>query len=717
MSKISKFVKLDKNVLLEYIYDDGNLISEAYDVLVNSKDRKRSYLSTSTSATNNTAGNQLFILDNNTRRLGKINSTAYSFLEIKNFAAPAPIRHDTLRFHLPINWTFGEYLGFYIKVYGFDSQSLNKYEISNYYFDMTDVGQSYMLNFTSPPLLFQEKLWGKNIQIEIPALSEISSQLTGGLPTNNSLNANITNGAGFNMSSPIFIEFSFITSIQTINGVTTYLSSNPLITSIPQTPEFERLGLMIEDSPNGDFFEIYGTYNGTIAGFNKFINDSVSKGNRYYVQYNITMYEQNIRGKTTTYTVTDGFNETIEYRPIIKFSTTTAIIDVEMRLIDQVDESYIIRRATYGMLQDEVSKYSTNLMKINLSRSAKPKIYNIKSAVNPSLVGISNSMGSISVYNAGKSSATPRSSFQNSMSKPVTEVIRVPYPVLVDRFNIMAKSENSMLDNKNFYGFGKIIVNLYPFDNVLKFIIATGTPEAPQYFNLTSFSEIKFVIRNDDINIDFPLYAQAPENDLSVGNISFKVSQSKYAEIKKIYNRGVNVFYITGLSQDTTSVIYTGLFKPYDNAQSVADLNDQAKPKPDIILDPTAIKETALVFRKPIKEMSPKLKPSKLKDLASSKLTGSVANIDSSKAANPSTKTYQAKKPFFVKELANIVGMKLDEFLKINGFKDSGLKIKIGQDFKVDAKSNFNNPFISEVKGPANPGKANNLNIKPTGKK
>lgn len=28
MAKLSKYVKLNKDVLLEYIYDDGNLISE-----------------------------------------------------------------------------------------------------------------------------------------------------------------------------------------------------------------------------------------------------------------------------------------------------------------------------------------------------------------------------------------------------------------------------------------------------------------------------------------------------------------------------------------------------------------------------------------------------------------------------------------------------------------------------------------------------------------
>lgn len=641
MSKISKFVKLDKNILLEYTYNDGNLISESYDILVNSKDKKQSYMASETSGTGNTQGNQLFRIDAISGRYGKVNPDYYTFLQTKNYPTAPPIRHDVLKFHLPVNWTFGEYLGFYIRVYTYDSNGLNTYELSNFYFDMTDVSQQYLLNFTSPPLLFQEKLWGKNIQIEIPAVSEISSQLENNRPKEDSINANLTNGAGLSLTTPIFIDFHFIKNIQTINGVTTYVLDPKITTTIPQTPEFEKLGLVIEDSPNGDFFEIYGTYNDTIGGFKKFIDDSVSQGNRYYVQYNVTMYEQNIRGKTSTFIVTDNFNETIEYRPIIKYSTTTAIIDVEMRLIDAVDESYIIRRASYGMLQDEVSKYSLKLMKINLSNAAKPKIYNIKNAINPNLVGVANSQGVITIGNKMNSEpVTPgaasagsvlgsgsgvgqgpaaQNPLNTSNGGVVVETVQVPFPVLVDRFNVIGKSENAVLDNKNFYGLGKIQILLYPFDNVVKFSIATGNNEEFEYLDLTGFSEIKFVIRNDKSRIEFPLYIQSGDIDLAIGQVAFKITESKFSDIKRIYTSGVNVFYITGKNQSTTSVIYTGLFKIYDDKANVSELNDladkAATTRPNIILDPSAPKETAIVTRKPITERAPVKKPNQIKDL------------------------------------------------------------------------------------------------------
>jgi hypothetical protein len=675
MSKISKFVKVDKNVLLEYVYDDQNNISESYDVLVNSKDILSSYLAPQTSGTYNTIDNSLFRLDRQTNKYAKINPSNYSFLQIRNFSTSLPIRHDTVRVHLPINWTFGEYLGFYIRVFAYDTVNEKTYDLSNFYFDMTDTSQSYLLNYTAPPLLFQEKLWGKNITLNIPAVSAISAQRTGNLPKENSINANLTNGAGLSMTSPIFIDFHFIRNIQTVNAITSYTLTPKVTTTVSQTPEFESLGLKIEHSINGDFFEVYGTYNGTLGEFNQFINDSVNTGHRYYVQYNITTYEQNIRGKTLTSIVSENFGETIEFRPIIKTSTTTAIIDVEMRLIDAVDDSYIIRRASYGMLQDEVSRYSLSLIKINLKSATKPKIYNIKNSVDPSLVGVSNAMGRIMtqnmrpprpaslpsppsagsatvqyiyidpttgqplppgstllpssglasstglVSNAGGSGQLPAAASNN----PLIETIKVPFPVLVEKNNVMCKADPAVIKGESYFPEGQCVINIKPFDNIFKFSIATGKSQSPEFFNLSGFNEIKFVIKNDTTEVSFPLFtaAGAGSIDLSQGQVAFKITESKFQDVKKVFKSGVNIFYIVGTSQTSTFPIYSGLFKIFDSPESLAELNTTAnnliKPvapvtQPSIILDSAVSGQVQQVnFNKPkspiTKETLPKGKP------------------------------------------------------------------------------------------------------------
>jgi hypothetical protein len=646
MAKISKYVKLDKDILLEYVYNDGNMISDQYKILVDSRDNRKSYIAGDLSSTGNTnikgVENQLFRLDQVSGRYGIVNPEYYSYLQYKEFGAGIPVRHDTIKVHIPINWTFGEHLGFYIRVYTLDETNTNPFEISNFYFDMTNVSQQYLLNYSSPPLLFQEKLWGKNIQIEVPAINEVAAQRNNGLPKEDSINYNLTNGIGLSITAPIFVDFYFIDGIQKINGITSYILAGKVTTTIPQAPEFERLALVVKHSDEGDFFEIYGTYNDNIAEFKKFIDDSVKMGHRYYVQYNITTYEQNIRGKTTTVTVHDAFNESIEYRPIIKFSTTTAIIDVEMRLIDSVDDSYILRRASYGMLQDEVSKYSTNMLKINLVNASKPKVYNVKNAIDASLLGVTNAMGrttnprgrmnqkasSGAGYNIGIAVSKGDFGSGNDFGAGVganggagfggngngngngngmggggiqIQEIKVPYPVLIDKFNIIGKSENAIFNNNTFYGNAKMQIKIYPYDNIIKFIIASGDPLKPDYLDMTGMGEIKLAFRNDKTTEEFSLLIESTEINLKLGQVVFKIPQSKVLSVKKIYESGVNIFYILSSTQGNVSVVYTGLFQIFDNLANVSNLNKDSVAegnKASINQDPKLPKDTAVVTRK-----------------------------------------------------------------------------------------------------------------------
>ena len=642
MAKISKYVKLDKDILLEYIYNDGNMISDQYKILVDSRDSKRSYIAGDLSSTGNTnikgQENQLFRLDQVSGRYGIVNPDYYSYLQYKEFGASIPVRHDTIKIHIPINWTFGEPLGFYIRVYTMDETNTNPFEISNFYFDMTSVSQQYLLNYSSPPLMFQEKLWGKTIQIDVPAVNEVAAQKTNELPKENSINYNLTNGIGLSITAPIFVDFYFIDGIQKINGITSYILAGKVTTTVPQAPEFERLALVVKHSTDGDFFEIYGTYNDNIAEFKKFIDDSVKMGHRYYVQYNITTYEQNIRGKMTSVTVHDGFNETIEYRPIIKFSTTTAIIDVEMRLIDSVDDSYILRRASYGMLQDEVSKYSTNMLKINLVNASKPKIYNVKNAIDVSLLGVTNAMGrttkprgrinqkasSGAGFNVGIAVNKGDFGSGNEFGAGVganggagfggaggagnggagngqikIETIKVPYPVLINSANIIGKSDNAIFNNNTFYGNAKMQIKIYPYDNILKFIIASGDSLKPDYLDMTGLGEIKLAFRNDKTTEEFSLLIESTDINLKLGQVVFKIPQSKVISVKRIYESGVNLFYIIASNQNNVSVVYTGLFQIFDNLTNVSTLNkDSATGNSSINQDPKLPKETAVVTKK-----------------------------------------------------------------------------------------------------------------------
>jgi hypothetical protein len=611
MARISKYIKVDKNILLEYIYNDSNLNTEDYKILIDSKNMSRSYISGDSSLSGNTTINQLFPIDTVINKYTNVDTNYYSSLQAKSYSAGQPIRFDTIKLHIPINWTFGEYFGFYIRVYSYDKTNSLTFDISNFYFDMTKIEQQNLLNFSTPPLLFQETLWGKNISIDIPAIYALSRQVDGDFPIVSSVNSYLTDGLGFSQNSPVFIEFRFIERIETINSRTNYLLGEKYQISVPQVPEFENLGVKIQHSSIGDFFEIFGIYNGTIGDFSNFIDDSDSKGIKYTVQYDVTLFEQNIRGKTTTFVLNNNFNESVEWRPIIKSSTTTAVIDVEMKLIDTQSGTSILRRASYGILQDEVSKYSLNMTKINLANANKPKVYNVKNSVDFNLIGQTNTSGfygvgvnkGISVYKNKINSGTV---INNLGSGVQIKEVKVPYPVLIDKFNIISKSENSVIDSNTFYGIGKMQILIFPFDNVVKFIVADGTISKPNYLDLTNFTEIRLTFKNDTKTVDIPLFVESGDVNLKLGQLIFKISESRYNDIKNIYQVN-NIFYIIGSNGFNNNVIYTGLFLIYDSSSNVENLNsevDKNKPTPDgkpsINYDPNLPKETAVVTTKKI---------------------------------------------------------------------------------------------------------------------
>lgn len=576
--KVSKFVKVDPNIMIEYIYDDGNLIVDPYSIVVNTKDNTYSYVGGPSSTTVNTLENNLFNIDAVTGKWGKINVNDYLFLQTRDYLSAMPQRHDTIKVHMPINYTFGSYIGMHVRVYAYDYTVANKYALSSFYLDMSDVTSLGSLDYTSPPLKYQDILWGKEVTINIPSVFALAKQREGNSAKENTINYNLTNGVGFSVTSPVFIEFSFITSKNTISGVTTYNLDTKKEVTVPQSPEFENLGVVIEHSVNGDFFEIYGTYNNSLFDFKNMILDAVSKGHRYNVEYKVTIYEQNIRGKSLSFYITSNFNEKIEYRPIIKYSTTTAVIDVEMNLIDIIDGSVIQRNASYGMLQDEVSKYALRLMKINLDSANKPKVYNIK-----------NSLGA-GILTGSTSSPVTNNTIQ-------LEPIKVPFPVLIDKSNVVCKSNSVKLGKDMFWGLGECKIMLFPFDNVVKLIVASKIEDGKvDYLDLSSSGEIKLVFKSDKASYDFPLYMEGGEVSLTIGAVVFKVSTSKINDLRKMYNSGFNTFYITTNTGSLTTSIYSGLFKIWDNEDNLADVNVQQSITEDsIISEQTNTQETAIV--------------------------------------------------------------------------------------------------------------------------
>lgn len=577
--------KLHRDVLLEYTYDDQLSITEPYRIMVNEKDKSRSYVAVDTSVTNNHLAKQIFPIDLIKNTWGHADPDLYNFLKVYDYTGGS-YTHDRIKLYFPVGWNFGEYSGLHVRGYMYDFPQKNLVNLTNFHYHKMANG----VKKETPPLFYENRLWDQYLSVEIPAPRHVSAMRDDGLVESGSLNDYLTDGVGLSLVSPLIFDFQFITNIKTIGKNTTLTLNNPFTIQIPQSPLLEELDLYIQDSPEGDFFEIFPRWNNSFSDFVNYINRSKFIGKVYQIEYVVTMFEQNIKGKTINFLVEKDFEEKIEFRPIIKYSTSLATIDVEMRLIDVVTGELITRRAQYGLKPEQISKYSLNIKKTKIRGAYKAKIYS-KSNFQSSQIdtGIS------------KREVTP------------TE-IKVMVPSLVDINNIQAYSKNAINITRvrkidNYYNPGELKISLQPFDNILKFILARRNGDSLKMLDLTSSSELKLTFKSEGKNIEFPLYSD-PTNDLSQGMCSFRVNQAKYVEIKKLYQQDNSIFYITTTNEGIQTVLYSGLFIPADllkvNPTQVENLNrlgvsgnglDDSR----IIDDPATTQETAIVTRKRVK--------------------------------------------------------------------------------------------------------------------
>ena len=124
--RISKFIKLEKNILLEYIYDDDNNISERYKILKNIKDGSYTYMSNSTSNLNN-IDNQLIDMDLLSYKSSTIDTERFNYLKVSDYPSGFPVNNDMVRIHFPFSYTFDDHLGFRISIYTFDTNNEKKH--------------------------------------------------------------------------------------------------------------------------------------------------------------------------------------------------------------------------------------------------------------------------------------------------------------------------------------------------------------------------------------------------------------------------------------------------------------------------------------------------------------------------------------------------------------------------------------------------------------
>ena len=540
MAKTSKFMKLNPNILMEWVFDSEHYVSENYKVITNlNENKKRSFLSTSNL---NNINNNLFQLDSVLKKYTLPDPVKYNFLQEQDYNT-APIQYDTVRIYLPTtyNFVFDGYVGLYLKIFAYGFYNDVVYELSNIFFDATNTSNSGLTNLAIP-FFYDEQQWGKYYQFDIPSIDYVSNQRSGTTTISNSVNRNLTIGEGLSQTGPIFVDFQYLNTKEVVMGNTYYYASEAYRSSFAKAPEYNTLGVQIQESTEGDFFEIWGTYGESNENLDNFVREQENKGRKIRIEYDIYLYEENIQTNMQTVAVTDDFTKKILYRPVLTFSNTTAAIKITMRVTDLVDMSTIERFTSIG-LDNNIQKYGKKLISLNVANLSKLKIYNAK----PDEIVLG------------------KDYFSGNL---MTEIIKVNSPQLIEVGKIIVNSPSS---SKDYKGMGLLNLIITPFDNIIQFRLAivpnnnSGSGNQMEQYDLSKIlnnSEIKLEFRSDTESVDKSIYNEA-DNDYKNGIINFKIVENDLQVLKKIYDKGSTNFYLTITSNKVKTLLYSGTFSFY----------------------------------------------------------------------------------------------------------------------------------------------------------
>lgn len=542
MSAISKMIQLETNVLLEYTFDDTNYVSEDYQILTNLMENSKSYMS---STGINTSVNSLFMVDPVLQKYSPINTSYFNFLRIQDYFT-APVLYDTITLYFPSGFDFyTDFLGFYFNAYVFGYNNNTQYSLTNFYYVKSNTSPLDIFDLPEP-FYFNGKTWVRSITFNVPSANSVSGQRvvynTLNNPVPDSINTNLTFGEGLAQNSPIYFDFAYIESTQTVLTIPYYYITNFYSASIPQSPEFTSLGIYIGESSQWDYFEIYATYLGSNENMTQFAYNELLKGINVNLEYIISVYEENILTTSETILVTDNFTQILVWRPVIQFSNTTAVIQVELRVVNTVDNSYVSVFGSLG-IRNSLHKYGKKLTQLNLSSGVmNPNIYNLK--VN-NIINVS------------------------GLTDTLITNTNTPYPVMVDKYRILTKSNNSSLSTNSYVPNGLLQILITPFDNVIQFNIAqdinsTGDPIPYDLSAISVNSQLLLTFKSDTDTLSKQILYTA-NNVYSLGQVTFQINQSDLVVLRRIYNKGYTNFYLVVSTNTTTTQLYSGKYVFYED--------------------------------------------------------------------------------------------------------------------------------------------------------
>ena len=489
-------------------------------------------------------GNDLEYLDSNDW-LGT-NSSSLNVVDVQDVQA---VWYDTIRLHLRTGYSFSGrgYEGF-----NFQVKVKRQSGVDSYFTSLVYLNSSNFEIQNPNPFTLVDSSFSKYIEIKVPSLIHIND------PAKNKEFSDTFFNSGLDAilpSSNYDISLGLIGTVKTVEGYDYIEIASEKEISLAQEDEFVDIAINLNEATDGDYFEFFGTKDGSKANFDSYINGIIqTTGDDITVFYDVDISEQLGVNYVSTYSNTfsqvDNFDERLIYRPVVLNSSISNnfLLQVAMRIYNETDNTQILKRAS--LVYDKPKKYGKRMSKINLSGNYGQNV----------------------IYNRLANTQVNRelNQFVNS-SKPIIGETKY-VPVALDTYGIVAGAINVKLDgaelesiktNFDYKNEGETEITLSKVsDTFIKFSIAKPKGESLEAINLVNAEDIILIIKSGRIEQQVYHNPNFPDIDLGKGEVLFKVNKAIATRFdRKDANASEDKFYINLKNGTTESLLYYGKVK------------------------------------------------------------------------------------------------------------------------------------------------------------
>lgn len=493
----------------------------------------------------------LALLDNSLSYLDSLNwsGTTSAGLTVVPVGTVQAVWYDTIRLHLRTGYSFSGrgYEGF-----NFQVRVQRQSGVYSYFTSLVYLNSSSFEIQNPQPFILSDSSFSKFIEIKVPSLVHLYDQSLNGDFASTFFESNTFSAPDLPAPSANYeVKFSLINEISTVSGYTYIQIDNEKSITLSQEDEYTDIALNVQESVDGDYFEIFGTKDGSQAGFENYINGRLkTSSDDITVFYDVDVSEQiglnYISTYQTTFVQTANFDKPLIYRPVILNSSSSSnfLIRVAMRIYNETDNTQILKIGS--LVYNTPKKYGKKMSKINLNGNIAPVI----------------------VYNKLVNTGVNRelNQFVNSIRPSIGETKYVPvainvYGVVVGSTNVTLQGvDMEVNDEISYETTGSAVITISKVsDNFIKFSIAKTKGASLESISLVNADDIILILKSGDVSQEIHQDPSFPDVDLGKGEVFFKIPKSTAARFDQAdTNKDVDRFYINLKNGETESMLCWG---------------------------------------------------------------------------------------------------------------------------------------------------------------